>query len=69
MAARKKFKIALDIDNRTNTMTDEALVCRTFGHKWARNPLSRSRVLELLQVGCDQLPVKASILDEDFVGP
>jgi hypothetical protein len=50
--ARQRFKIALDIDDRTNAMTDAALVCRTFGHKWERRSASRSRTLELLKVGC-----------------
>lgn len=50
----RKFKIGLDVDSRTDTMSDAALTCRTFGHKWERRALSRSRVLELLKVGCTE---------------
>jgi hypothetical protein len=48
----RRFKIALDIDTRTDSMSDAALICRTFGHKWERRALGRSRALEMLQVGC-----------------
>jgi hypothetical protein len=48
----RRFKIALDLDERTSALSDAALVCRTFGHKWERRALSRSRVTELLKVGC-----------------
>lgn len=48
----RRFKIALDIDTRTDGMSDAALVCRTFGHKWERRAASRARTVELLQVGC-----------------
>lgn len=47
----RRFKVALDIDDRTNAMSDEALVCRTWGHKWARRAASRKRTLELLAKG------------------
>lgn len=50
--ARRRFAVALDIDDRTNIMSDAALLCRTFGHKWERRALSRARTLEMLKMGC-----------------
>lgn len=50
----RRFKINLDINSNTDSMTDTALLCRTFGHKWTRQAQSRSRTLELLQVGCTE---------------
>lgn len=49
--SNRRFKIDLDIDSRTSAMTDEALVCRTFGHKWERRSASRKKTLELLRQG------------------
>lgn len=47
----KRFKVDLNYDDRTNNMTDEALICRTFGHKWERRAASRRRTVELLEQG------------------
>lgn len=49
-----RLKINLEIDSRTDGLTDEALLCRTFGHRWQRRSSSRSRTLELLAVGCTE---------------
>lgn len=46
-----KVKLALEIDDRTDPMSDEALICRTFGHKWERRAASRKRTLELINLG------------------
>lgn len=51
MAGRKKTKVTLDIDDRTEPMSDEALICRTFGHKWERRSSSRTRTLQMLREG------------------
>jgi hypothetical protein len=48
----RRFKINLDINSDTDNMSDTALLCRTFGHRWVRQASSRSRTLELLAVGC-----------------
>jgi hypothetical protein len=47
----RRFKVQLDIDNRTNEMTNAAVVCRAWGHKWERRAASRRRTLELLAQG------------------
>lgn len=47
----RRFKVKLDIDGRTNEMSDEALVCRAWGHRWERRSASRKRTLELLERG------------------
>lgn len=47
----RRIKVALPVDDRTGNMTDEALVCRTWGHKWERRAASRKRTVELLQNG------------------
>lgn len=47
----RRLKIAINVDDRTNALTDEALICRTFGHKWERRSASRRRTLELLETG------------------
>lgn len=44
-------KITIDVDARTESMSDEALLCRTLGHKWELKALSRKRILELLDEG------------------
>lgn len=47
----RRFKVSLNIDDRTNEMTDEAVVCRAWGHKWERRAASRKRTMELLDRG------------------
>lgn len=48
----RRFKVELDIDDRTNVMSDQTLICRTFGHKWERRAISRARTVEMLHMGC-----------------
>lgn len=49
--ARRKIRLGLAVDDRTQHMSDEALVCRRLGHKWALKGLPRKRFLELLDKG------------------
>lgn len=44
-------RLGLDVDDRTQHMTDEALHCRTFGHKWAMKAISRKRFQQLIAQG------------------
>jgi hypothetical protein len=46
-----KLNLNLEVDERTDALTNEALFCRTFGHKWELRAKSRSRTLEALQQG------------------
>lgn len=41
----------LDIDERTDNMSDEALWCRSRGHKWGDRGMSRKQYNDLLQDG------------------
>lgn len=50
MAARK-FKIGLNVDERTNEMSQTALRCRRYGHKWELAAMPRGRFLELARLG------------------
>lgn len=47
----RKSKLALEIDDRTGSMSDEALLCRTFGHRWERRSSSRTQALKLIKDG------------------
>lgn len=51
MAARTKQRLGLMVDERTAALSDEALFCRRFGHKWAVRAVSRKRFFELLDRG------------------
>lgn len=51
MATRRRFKIGLQIDDRTSDMSTQALYCRRHGHKWNEKAMSRKRYLELIQLG------------------
>lgn len=51
MSAARSMLAQLDVDERTNGLSDEALVCRSFGHKWERRSHTRRRALELLAQG------------------
>lgn len=42
---------AVELDDRTSAMSDEALLCRTFGHKWERRSSGRAHALELIKSG------------------
>lgn len=44
-------RLGLNVDDRTNHMTDEALHCRTFGHKWTIKATGRKRFTELIADG------------------
>lgn len=44
-------RLGLTVDDRTEHLTDEALHCRTFGHKWALKAISRKRFQELITNG------------------
>lgn len=48
-ALRQRFKVTLD--ERTDTMAPEVLLCRSMNHPWQRVPLSTRRRNELLKVG------------------
>lgn len=43
-----KLNFNLDIDDRTNEMSEEALFCRSRGHKWGDRGITRKRYAELL---------------------
>ncbi len=43
--------INLPVDDRTEDMSDEALVCRSRGHKWAERAVTRKRFNETLLLG------------------
>lgn len=51
MSSTRSRKVTLDIDTRTDTMSEEALRCRARGHAWDDAPISRVRRLELLRLG------------------
>jgi hypothetical protein len=44
-------RLNLTVDDRTDGMSDEALVCRSFGHRWTLRAISRSRFQELISQG------------------
>jgi hypothetical protein len=44
-------RLNLSVDDRTDGLSDEALFCRSNGHKWALRALSRKRFNELLDLG------------------
>ncbi len=44
-------KIAIEVDYRTEEMSETTLQCRAMGHAWQHVPLTVARRLELLQVG------------------
>lgn len=47
----KKLSLKLPVDQRTSDMSDEALYCRRWGHRWEIKAISRKRFLELLALG------------------
>ncbi len=51
MATKRKFNIALDVDDRTTHMTEAALFCRSTGHLWQTRSASRAHTLSLLRQG------------------
>jgi hypothetical protein len=44
-------RLNLSVDDRTDKLTDEALFCRTLGHKWAVQAITRKRFQELIALG------------------
>lgn len=49
--ATRKFRIKLDIDERTNSMSSQALLCRALGHTWTLRSQSPARFRELARMG------------------
>lgn len=49
-SVRKLIK-ELDVDERTDTLSDEALKCRARGHKWGDRGITRRQYNELLNEG------------------
>lgn len=50
MAARR-LRLGLKVDERTEFLSDEALFCRRYGHKWTLKAMSRKRFAELIALG------------------
>lgn len=48
---RRRNAVNLDVDERTETMSDQALICRSRGHKWGDRGLTRKRYQELIRDG------------------
>lgn len=48
---RKALSFDLDVDERTSEMSDQALYCRSRGHKWEDRGITRKRYAELLADG------------------
>lgn len=46
-----------EIDDRTDEMTNNALTCRSFGHRWVMHPTDRTRFLGLLEAGYKEIVV------------
>lgn len=51
MARKARTKLRLVIDDRTEHLSDEALYCRRWGHKWETKAMSLNRFNELLRLG------------------
>lgn len=49
--ARRNNRLNLSVDSRCDALSDEALFCRTHGHKWAVKALSRARFADLIRNG------------------
>lgn len=47
--AGRKFKVT--VDARTEHLSDEALICRRYGHRWTLKAMSRRRFQELIKKG------------------
>lgn len=47
----RKNRLSLAVDSRTDHLTDEALLCRTHGHRWTIKAISRARFQELIKNG------------------
>lgn len=50
MAARR-IRLGLTPDERADLISDEALYCRSYGHRWMVKPMSEARLRETLRNG------------------
>jgi hypothetical protein len=48
---RRTPKLNLDVDERTEEMSDRALHCRKLRHNWVERSMTRKRYYELIQQG------------------
>lgn len=48
---RRGTRVAIQVDERTDTMPTVALYCRRFGHQWSEMPQGAARRGELLAIG------------------
>lgn len=44
-------KVVMQVDERTANLSEKALFCRTYGHKWGVIPIGAARHAELLRQG------------------
>lgn len=51
MARRRSLAAELDVDERTNEMSEAALICRASGHVWVRRAMTRRRHRQLMEQG------------------
>ncbi len=49
--ARRRISLGLAVDDRTAHMTETALFCRRYGHKWALKATTKRRFNELVARG------------------
>lgn len=49
--ARRRVRLGLTVDDRTNHMSETALFCRRYGHKWTLKAMTKRRFNELLALG------------------
>jgi hypothetical protein len=49
--ASRRNKYSITIDDRTDELSDRALYCRTFGHKWELKAQSRKRFNQMWAEG------------------
>ena len=49
--ARRKLRINFEIDERTDTLSDAALLCRSIGHLWVQRSQSTRRFREMARLG------------------
>lgn len=47
----RRSMVTLDVDDRTSAMSDQALVCRSRGHKLGEKGMTRRRYQELIKDG------------------
>lgn len=49
---RRRLPYDINPDERTDTMTAQALMCRAAGHVWVLQAMSRKRYRDLINEGC-----------------